>query len=777
VVRLRSGQHADRGRVVLDLGSIPPHSLRRTAAGQELRLQGPLQIDLAGLRPLRELAGAAVRQEGGETVLLLQPSCADCAAELGSTGGLLYVDLRRTPPRPAPGAAPPALPGPATAANPPREAPPAAAARGRRGTAEAPAAEDLTGLRESILGKLTLLNAAPAPRPPGPGAGPAGTAPGSSGAPNSPVPAAGGGLPLPNSRFGPAAEAAPKPPCLNPPFSLRDWPGRQPYLEELVARRGALALSDQGMAEMAALAEFYAAYEMPREALEVLAAPVAESAPPELRARLERVRDVARILARQRIDPNSALLAEAADCARPDLPLWRGLAAALAGDAPALARQAPQIRALLREVPPDFRLAFAHALSDAVEEDVETLRMLVAALRSIRELRPDQQVVRSWLLSRLARLEGNRADEMAHLERATQGGGRSIAALYARVRLAALTLVRPDAQGQRAEQELIDFARTYRHDALGEEAAILYAQRLLERGDLGAALRVSDEASQASARPSMESRGARLAAQALRLLLVDARGLTLPPAGERLALYWQYEGYATPGERGDDIRLGAARLMLDQGLPDAALEAGRQLAAATVAQPEGALLQARAEALAEGGDPMRALALLQPLPAGEAARRSASLALARLGRPLEAAQALAGLEELADRQARAGLLFQGQAWGEAAAAYAGLLREASLEPAARSEATARLASAAALGRQRVAVPGELLAPEPGAAALLQLSDAAAPAAAPRGVAAVRQAISRSRQIEQVLPAPPVTATVPATAPVAGPSTGPAPGRN
>ncbi|WP_419900152.1 hypothetical protein [Roseomonas sp. USHLN139] len=750
-VRVRGGQHADRGRVVLDLGSIPPHSLRRTAAGQELRLQGRLQLDLAGLRPLRELAGTQIRQEGEETVLVLQPSCADCAAELGVTGGLLYVDLRRGPARPA--AAGRDQPREATALPPPAATPP----RGRRGHAEPPATEDLTGLRESILGKLNLLNAAPTSRLPGTGGGSGASGPGGPG--SAAPPAAAPGQPLPNPRFGPGAEAVPKPPCLSAPFTLRDWAGRQPFLDELVERRAALALSDQGLVEMAALAEFYAAHEMPREALEVLAAPVAESAPPDLQARLERVRDIARILGRQRIDPASALLAEAADCARPDLPLWRGLAAALAGDAPALARQAPQIRALLRDIPPDLRLAFAHVLTDAVEEDVETLRVLVAGVRSMTELRPDQQVVRNWLLSRQARLEGNRADEMMYLERAARG--RSVAALYAQARLAALNLTRQDGESQRAEQVLIDFARTYRHDPLGEESAILYAQRLLERGDLRAALRVADEASQASSRPNTESRAARLAAQALRLLLVDARGLTLPPAGERLALYWQYEGYATPGERGDDIRQGAARLMLDQGLPDAALETSRQLAAATLAQPAATLLQARAEALAEQGDPMRALALLQPLPASDAARRIAALALSRLGKPLEGAAALAGLEELPDRQARAALLFQGQAWGEAATAYAALLRDASLDPQTRSEATARLASAAALARQRVALPGELLAPEGSAATLLQLSNQATPAA-PRGVAAARQAISRSRQIEQVLPAAAAASPEPAS---------------
>lgn len=630
-------------------------------------------------------------------------------------------------PPPVPALAPPSLPAAAPAAMP-------AATTGNSQKTPGPA-DDLAALREDMVRKLALLNGAPAPA--------------ASAAPASPPPPARAAGPAPNPRFAPPPEAAAKPACLAPAFSLQAWAGTQEFTDGLVALRTALARSDRGAAETAALAEFYAGHELAPEALNVLSAPLDEQPGGVALERLQRVRDVARLLARQPIDPASPLLAEAADCARPDLPLWRGLVAALGGEATTLARLAPAVRTALRDVPQNLRIAFAGIMADAVEEDAETLRSLVGAIRTAGDLRPDQAALRSWLLARLTRLEGNRADEVLYLRKAAQVG-HWVPALQARARLAALNFDRPGPEGQRAEQQLLDFSRTYRFDPLGEEAAILYAQRLLERGDLGAALAVADGASQASLRPSMESRGARLAAQALRLVLVDAKGVAPPPPGERLALYWQYEGYATPGERGDDIRKAALRLMLDEGLSDAALDTARQLTPATRQQPEAMLLVARAEASAAQGDMQRAMALLRALPPAEAVHRAASAALARMGKPEEAAAELAGLSDMADRQARAALLFQAKAWPEAATAYAGLLRDPALEPAARAEATTRLASAAALARQAPAVPAELLAPQSGTAALLQLS--ASHAAAPAGgVAAMRAAITRSRQIEKLLP--------------------------
>jgi thioredoxin-like negative regulator of GroEL len=134
---------------------------------------------------------------------------------------------------------------------------------------------------------------------------------------------------------------------------MQGWKGEAPFVERLPVLRAALALSDQGAAELADLAELYVGHELAREALEILSAPQAEAPAGALRDRLDRVRDVARLLLGRPLSPSSPLLAAAADCAREDLPLWQALAAAVSGDGATLARLAPRARAALRDVPQD----------------------------------------------------------------------------------------------------------------------------------------------------------------------------------------------------------------------------------------------------------------------------------------------------------------------------------------------------------------------------------------------------------------------------------------
>lgn len=765
-VRVRTGQHAGHGRVVLHLNQIPSHSLRKTENGFELRLRGRYQFDLSGIRRLTELSGIEARPDGADTLLLLRGNAGQ--AESGAFDGMLYVDLRAAAPgleaaqrkllddavrlglmqpnqaqamlraaraggveqaapapAPAPAAAP--LPGPPPVPEPQVAAPDL--------PPSSKPSEDLSGLREAVIAKLAVLN----------GLRPADTlppAPSRPGAVAAPEPAVPPPAPVPVSVALPSCPA---------PFSLAGWTGDEPFADRLPVLRAALARSDQGAAEIAALAEFYARHQLSREALAVLEATSGEWPAGTLKERLERVRDVARLLLGRAISPASPLLAEAGDCAREDLPLWRALAAAAAGDAASLAQLAPRARAALRDIPQDLRLSFVQRLADAVENDPATLRILLGAVRAATGLTPEQMAARNWQYARLARQEGNRADEQQYLEQALRSGGRSLPEIFARSRLAALNLGRPGAEGRRAEAQINDLLRTYRHDALGEEAAIAYATRLLDQGALGAALAVADGASQASARPGVESRGARLAATALRRLLADpAPGSSpLPPPDERLGLFWQYEGYATPGERGDDIRLAAMRLLLRQGLAEAARDLGQQITPAAARTPQSILLLARAEAEAAQGDPRRALALLASLPADDASRRVAASALTRLERLEEAAAQLDGLREVADLSRRAELLFQARAWRAAGAAYGSLLREPSLPAAARADATARLASATTLAQGRAEVSAELLAPEATSAAMLRLNASAPLPAA--GITGVREAIERSRQIEALLP--------------------------
>jgi hypothetical protein len=531
---------------------------------------------------------------------------------------------------------------------------------------------------------------------------------------------------------------------------MQGWQGEGGFSERLPLLRAALARSDQGASEAADLAEFYTAHELAREALDVLNAPRNDAPIGALRERLDQVRDVARLILGRPLSPASPLLAEAPDCAREDLPLWRALAAAVSGDGATLARLAPRARAALRDVPQALRLTFVQRLADAVEADPTTLRTLLGAVRPATGLTPEQAAARNWQYARLARQEGNRADEAQYLEQAIQAGGRSLPEIFARARLAALNLGRPGPEGRRAEGQINDLLRTYRRDGLGEDAAVTYAERLLNQGALGAALAVADGTSQVSSRPGMESRGARLASAALRRLLADSapEGQPLPEPGERLGLFWQYEGYATPGEQGDDIRLAAMRLLLRQGLAEAARDLGQQITPATARGSDATLLLAQAEAGAAQGDPQRALALLATLAPGEAARRAAAEALARLGRPEEAAAQLEPLRGTADLARRAELLFQARSWRAAGSAYGDLLRDPGLPTAARADATARLASASALGQQKSGVPPELLATGTASAAMLRLADSTPPVAT--GIAGVRGAIERSRQIEALL---------------------------
>ncbi|MBK1659939.1 hypothetical protein, partial [Paracraurococcus ruber] len=558
----------------------------------------------------------------------------------------------------------------------------------------------------------------------------------------------------------PAAEP-PRPGCgLSPvfPAAWRATPG--PQHERLAALRAAFARSQDGLGEAADLAEFYLAQGLAEEAVALAQSRPAEATPSPDQARLARAADAARLLLRQPVDAGSPLLAERPDCEREDLALWRALDAAATGDSTRVAALIPRARTALREAPERLRFALALTLADAVEEDAGALRALLAPLRNAEGSAADL-AGRAWLQARIARLDGNREEEMRHLARAAEAG-RTLPALFARARIAGLQAAATGPEAARAEARLVDVLRTYRFEPLGEEAAVALGALLLGRGDYAGALEAGESAGQASAHPGVESRGAQLIARILRRLMTEeGEG---PRTEERLALWWRYEGYATPGERGDDIRMGAARLLLRQGFGEAALDALRQLGPATAASPAGTALLAQAEAAAPNGDPQRALALLRSLPASPEMRRTAAAALARLGRPAEAAGALDGLGGIADRLVRAGHLYAARSWPAAAEAYADLLRDAGLPAAARADATPRYASAAALAGTRPAtpVPDSALAVDATSLQLLRLTAAPGPAqpAGPManalggpqaGIAAIRTAIDRSRDIEALLP--------------------------
>ena len=702
-VRLLTGVHPGFGRLALMLSGTAAPAVRMDADGIELRFAGPVRVNTSTLRRLPQLAGVAQRKEGGATILLLRLQYA-CSVAPRQDDNVFYLDFRRE------GAGPSRLLGGAASPPVPRSPPPGPSPSGPAGVMSA---GEAARLRESLTTRLALLNGTP---------------------------------PAPSAHAAPSAPAVPPPPsrplCRRPPFDLSGWRGSLPFRAERQRRRAAAARATEGAPEIAALAELYAAYGLAPEALDTAASWHAEDPLAADRKRLAVVGDVARLERGEPVDPASPLLAEAGDCAREDLPLWRAAAAAAAGDAEGIWRNAARARAVLRDIPDPVRTQLALRIGEAAGNDAGTLRGMSAVLRNATITNPIDEARRLVLEARLARVLGSSTEELAILERAAVLPG--IGGLQARLRLAILDAGRGTPGSAAAERRLTDFARTYRYEPPGQEAAVALAERRLARNDYAGALAAADDGLMAR---SGDSQAAGIATRILRRLLLPPPGPALPPPPQRLALFWRYEGYVVPGTPGDDIRLGAARLMLAQHLPDAARDLLQELSPASAASEPGLLL--RAAAAARTGTPQAALAMLAGVPDSDEARRVAATALARLDRPAEAAARLDGVETIPARQQRAALLLRAADWPDAAAAYAALLADPALPPAARTETAERAALAAALAGVRMTAKPDGLAGSKLAATAAAI--AAIPPAQPGApVAAVRAAIARAHRIETLL---------------------------
>ena len=720
IVPVRAGVRNKGGRLAFQIDAeAGSPSLRRVSGGVEIRLPGAADLDLSGLRHIRQVAGIEQRREGDALIATVRLTCA-CDIHAGHIPGYFFVDFRdaREPVSAA------RLSVAAAAGSAPGNAPPAVA------TKPAPRGDDMDSLRASLSTKIALLN---------------GVAPAADAAPQS-APAAAPAVPPP----------PPKPIC-QPDFDMAAWRGEGSFTERLVALRRQAANAMEGAPEMAALAEFYVANGLPNEALAAVNEWHAEDPSAADRTRLARVADIAHLMRRESIDAASPLLAEHAGCDRDDLGLWRALAATAIGDTQTVVQQAGKARAELRDIPDTPRQIFAMAIADASGDDPGTLRAMAAAVQNADSSAPDDEADRLLLQAKIASSEGNLSDEVLFLGRAAEQDS-TVPGLIARMRLAALDASRPGPVGSHAEAVLLDLAHAYRYDPLGEEAALLLAQRRLEEGDYAETLALADQSAAGESHRG-ESRGAELVARILRIL-VGPDSPSLPDADQRLTLYWRYEGYATPGAKGDDIRLGAIRLLLARNLPEAALSVANQLSPVTTASPDAMVLRALAEARAATGDPQKALALLGQVPASPEAHRATAAALARLDRADDAAHALDGLPAYADRLRRADLFYQAQDWDAAAAAYADLLRDPATEKTARADLTTRYALTASLARRAPAdrPATELLSAQGAARDALSLVDAPPPAASSVAVSSgavtqvdeVRQAIERSKHIEDLL---------------------------
>ena len=365
-------------------------------------------------------------------------------------------------------------------------------------------------------------------------------------------------------------------------------------------------------------------------------------------------------------------------------------------------RRAEAARVALRNVPEPLLQRLAYRIADAVSDNKAALLAMAGAVRNTDVGIPQDEAARFLLQARIAEAGKDAGDYATFLERAAQYD-LTVPGLIAKARLAALRVDQNGSDAGRSEAILADIARTYRFEAFGQRAAEHYARsphagRRLRRCP-GDGRRKCGSGPPCLGTHRTEQR-CHLAARILRILLVepDKAGpptqpekAGLPTRSERLALYWQYQGYTPPGDKGDDIRVGAARLMLAQRLPDAALGVLQQVADSTAATPDVVLLHAEAEARA--GNPATALTMLQSVPDGDASHRIAADALDRMGKFAEA-RAPARRRHTPRRTSNVArtCCFAPSAWSDAATAYADVLAAAAPDDTARNEAAERYAA-------------------------------------------------------------------------------------
>jgi hypothetical protein len=708
--------------------------------GVEVRTKGsPYQ--LMNLPALREVAGVELSTDGDEHVALIRLN-GQCNVQQARAGNKFRVDLIDAGPMTA------APQAPSQAA--PSQAAPSQAAGSQSAAAQTPpapakitppskTASDLEGLRAGLTEKLALLKATAAPpAKPASGAAPTLVLPAQQFVP----PTILSGAPAPD------AVAAARPSC-PPSFSMDGWQGDGPFPKALQALRLKAAEANESASALAALAEFYLGNGLGGEALAVTQEIRLDAATADERLRVQRDADIARLFNDQPIQSTSVLLANAGDCNRADVPLWRVLSAAASNDTEVMRRDAEGAGRVLMVMPEPIASQLALQIAEADTDDLPVLRAMAGAIRNAETGTAVEMAGRFLLQARIAHAEKDPIDEANFLGRALQGTG--LTGLKAKVLLAQLHATDDDDKvAAQSEPLLADTARVYRDTPLGRGASAALSELRLRHGDYLGALRAANITSAGRNPENADSRGASLAARVLRNLLVEKNAPSLPPASERLLIYWRYSGYATPGEKGDDIRLGAADLMLDQGMPEAALDALHQLSASVSQSPRAQLLRATAEARA--GDADLALNLLKNIPADDASRRATADALERQGKPVDAAHQLDANKDAADRMRRAGLLYTAKQWGDAADAYADVLRASDADKDTHDEAADRYAVALALaGRAPADGVGDLPGLAKHVIGALPSHDTQAQA---EPVSAIRGSIKRASEIEALLPAPP-----------------------
>lgn len=682
------------GRAILNIGALPSPAMRNTNRGLEIDFPTDRPLDLKQASKIREVASVETRTELGHAIIMLALAC-NCAVNSTQAGKSVTIVISDAPPK--------------TAADQPKN--------------------ELAKLREELTAKLAQLN----------GAVPASnnSPTGQSAAPN-----------VAGSSLAAVAPSAPRPSC-GPDFNMSGWKGNGHFYETLTKLRQTAADTVEAPAELAALAEFYIGNGLANEAQDTARTALASVPPPSPadRVRLQRDADLASLLRGEAIDAQSPLLTDRPDCARTDIPLWRALSAAAVHDPIGVVRDAHAASRALGAVPDPLMQAFVFRLAYIAGDNVAALRDLAAAVRNANMGSPQDEAARFLMQAKLARAAGGADDEVSFLKRAAHFS-RTIPGIVATERLAELNTAKDDAAGDHGEAVLSDMARVYRGQPIGQNASAALADRFLRHRDYVQALRVADESASPDGRRGADSRGATVVAKVLRTLLVNPPDDKLPEINERIALYLKYGGYATPGQAGDDIRLGAAKLLLGQNMASAALDALRLVSDGEAAKPEAKLLRASAEAA--GGDPATALQLAQSLPSGPDVQRIGARALERMKHPLDAAHQLDGLPSIADRIHRADLFTAAQDWPDAATAYVELLRDPGVTGQVRQDVLARYTSVLALANPN-ADPASL--EQADAASSVATWDPSKPADPGQlTLPAIREVLDRAKRVETMLPA-------------------------
>ncbi len=710
-------QHDGFGRASFVIGDLLTPEVRAVAGGLELTLITADPMRVIEQNKTREILGLETRAQTGSFVITVRLACA-CGAKWFREGKRFTLLLKDVPKivrlaTPKAASAPPKTPSAAPAPT-------------------SKISNEIARLRELLAAKLALLND-PAPAPSG----------------AQPVQSQ---LPVTVTTPSKLAPSARRPACAAD-FDTSHWKGPEgTFRETLMALRRAAADSGEAAPEMAALTEFYLAYALAGEAQDTARTALSGEVTEPERTRLLRDAEVAALLRGNSIGAASPLLTDRSECERPDIALWRSLAAANEQDAVGVVRDLHAARPTLSTMPEPLLRAFAFRLASAAGDNLSALRDLAAALRNASMISPEDEAARFLLQARISRAGGDPEDELSFLERAARHD-LTVPGLVAAERLAELRSTKDDEAGTRSKSILADMARVYRGLKLGQSAATALADRHVRHANYVSALAVADESASPDGIRGTDSRGAALMVKVLRLLFVEPTGTNLPDPGERIALYLKYDGYATPGQTGDSIRLGASKLMLAQDMASGALDVVHQLSDEVASTPQGKTVRAEAEALA--GDPAVSMLLLHDLPIGPDTQRAGADAMERMGRPGDAAHQLDGLTSIADRIRRAALLCDAKAWGEAASAYADLLRDPALTAEVRQEVADRYGFAVALASGK---PDRTLPHVEGGLAARTLAALAPKAGAgtagartPLTLGTMQGALERARQVETLLP--------------------------